>query len=1267
MNKEEVINYINDKGITSYNFSQVMGDYINDIDVVLVAVKANPSIFSSLQEQFRNNPIVLKTAIESVNSLWGNPMRHALPSALTNENIFLAIDKNLVFSDDLTPDMLSNKEVVIYFMEKKDTSIYRNLSEEFRNDPEILKIAISNVRNSWSSPMRYALPSALTNENIFLAIDKNLVFRDDLTPDMLSNKEVVMYFMEKKDTSIYRKLSDEFRSDPEILKVAISNSRDSWSSPMRHALPSALTNENIFLAIDKNLVFKDDLTPDMLSNKEVVIYFMEKKDTSIYRNLSEEFRSDPEILKAAIMNTRELWSNPVKYALPNALTKENIDLIAAHNLYEESTFLLDNQYYVLIALSQEKIKIDKVSERLKNDPVIISMVLVFNPSLFESFSKDFLTEAMKKYATDNQLEINEENISNIILSDDSFVKKILPLCPRIYPKLPDETKAKPENIHTVLAANGRNLVYIPMECINDELVEFAINNGYQLSFKHFEIIDTFFNKKIKEDPSKILDLFINIDDKGCQLLLLQAIAKSNIDRPIEVDKKINFILNKYVEKYKKMGIEEKYIVNFINNVLSGETSALNLLQVDNFHDLLYATNLGNLFADEKSKKNNPMRLRPMLLNRISFDIFTKTNTKQYKEIKQILLDMGIDDYNASEIGLKAYSVLGFARAKEIMNGKYGPVDIDKLTHLFKDLNCSEVIFEPDGNKNKPMINDQLINLLFGASYKVNNTPIRNYLNGFSEMEAYTNKEIEKINSNQDLTQEDKDERIAKLNASLSEYSSTVRTFIENINFIFNNWDIIEEEFLKKQSVSKLKLKLNISQINEIVQNIKEVKKSIVSKTGFSEKQQSRFKRIPGYESRDYPLVQSDVFDFVGIQTQFTTNPEQAPARAVALSRMMENKSTKKIPNVNLDYGQYSIKIFNPQDRNLISAGYRSGCCFRPNGNADNSGKNNSLLTYCCTTEYGSGIEIRDSKGKTLMFSPILRNGNVLMIHSFETIGLTEYEKNVANELLYAWAEEVIKTSQQEENEQGIVAVAMTDLHSSFDTTKSKAVLPPNKQFKVYNPDYSFDGMYNNLAGNNHHILAFAENKNIQDIMYDQEVEKSYQYPSQIWDVKTVAVSNEQLEMINQIRTNKTEIILLANKRRELLKARQEELAFESLKRLSEIRKANLVLQRNLYLMSENSKRDVLSDYIEGVEMANQVCDELGISRKAEQKHFIQIFYSAGWYLGITDEEKLYGDCVKGFEPQFFSALTDIKKNYGLELEYDINNDLIVPKTGGVKK
>ena len=1266
MTKENIFLAIDRDVLSS---TKLTSEMLADKDIVMYFIQnKNASIYEKISQELKRDPEVLKVSLEKTFNSWDSPLKYALPEAITKENILLAIDRDILTASGLTPEMLADRDIVKHFIRNKNNLIYSKLSEELRKDPEILRITLEKTSNSWDSPLKYALPEAITKDNIFLAIDRDVLTASGLTPEMLADRDIVKHFIQNKNNLIYKKISDELRKDPEILRITLEKTSNSWDSPLEYALPEAITKDNIFLAIDRDVLTSSGLTPEMLADRDIVMYFIQNKNNRIYSKLSEELRKDPEILRIAIESSKDTIDNPIRYALPEAITNDIIDILISNNMYPEEDNLLNNKYYVLRAIEKKPQILRNVSDELKKDPEIQRLTLVFNPNFISTLGADSLTEYMISYAKEYGLEINEDNIIDIILSDDMFIKRVLKMSPKVYTLLSEEKKRDIENIQTILSVNGKNLIYVPSEYITDDYIELSIKNGGCLYNKHFELFYDFFNRKINEDSSSLFDLFINTTDLGMQLVLLQSISISNIQKNPEVEEKMNLILNKYKEKYKRMGIEEKYISNFIQKVLNGETCALNLESVMSFEDLMYATNFGNLFPDEKSRKNAPMRLRPMLFNTVSFDVFTKANTRQYKEIKQFLLDIGLDDFTASKIGLKGYSAIGFPRMQELLNGKYGPIDINKLEHLFGDLDCSEVIFEPDGKKFKPMLNEQLINLLFGTNYKVVNTPIRNFLNGFSEMESYINKKIEKISANGDLSDEEKKQRIEELNSSFKKYCSSVRDFVSNINFIFNNWDVIEEEFLKKQSVSKLKIKLNITQVNEIVDSIKNVRKTITTKKGFSNKQQNRYKRIPGYEPRDYPLVQSDVFDYVGIQTQYTTNPEQAPARAVQLSRMMENKSTKKIPNVNLDYGTYSIKIFNPQDRNLISAGYRSGCCFRPNGNADNSGRNNSLLTYCCATEYGSGIEIKDSNGKTLMFSPVLRNGNVLMIHSFETIGLTEHEKDVANALLYAWAEEVIKVSQQEERENGIIAVAMTDLHSELDTSKSKAVLSGDKQFKVYNPNHSFDGMYNNLAGNNHHVLAFAPNKNIKDIMYDREVEKSYQYPNQIWDVKTVAVSSEQLEMIQQIRTNKEQITILANKRRDFVKARQQEQAFEILKGISEIRKANLSLQRNLYAMSPNAKKDILTDYIDGVEMANQVCDELKTTRKAEVLKFSQIFYSEGWYLGITLDEKLYGDCIRGFEPQFMSALTDIRKNYGLELEYDFGNDnnKIIPKGGGLK-
>ncbi len=1367
MNKEQIMNYIETHTISEYDFSRVLGEFINDRDVVMAVIEKNPSNYKILSEELRNDPEILQTALKSVGVFSRNPIDYALPGALTKDNIFLAIDKdalsdyrirekfsqllsdkeimmhfiqtkgielyrylpgqlrgdpevlnavlqrkrggfnnpmvyalpgaltkeniflaidNEVLSDyrirEDFPQYLSDKEIMMHFIQTKGTDIYTNLSEKLRNDPEVLNAVLQRKRGggAWNNPMDYAFPGALTKENIFLAIDNEVLsdyrIREDF-PQYLSDKELMMHFIQTKGTDIYTNLSEELRNDPEVLNAVLQRKRGGYyPNPMDYALPGALTKDNIFLAIDNDVIqrFKiKEKFPQYLADKDIMMYFIQKKDVDIYQNLSEELRNDPEVLKAVIEHTRSTTGSQIEYALPGAITNETIDLMISNNIYPNTPNLLNNKYYVLRAIERKPQILEKVSDELKKDADIQRLSLVFNPDFLNTIGANSLTEYMMSYAKEYGLEINENNIIEIILSDEQFIKRILSSSPKVYTLLSEERKKDMDNINIILSVNGNNLVYVPNDFITDDMIEMALRNGYSLSYKHYQIMIPFFKKKVQEQPSSIFSYFINSNDTGMTLLLLQTFAMENIPLIPEVEEKMNKIIESYIQKFKNAGIEEQYINNLIQKIKNGEVCALNLLCISDsqgFEDLMYAANLGNLFPDIETRQKYPMRMKPFFANSASFDMYTKTNTKQYKKIKQQILDMGLGDFDASDIALMGYSSIGFARMQELLSGKYGPIDADKLAHLFSGLDCGEVIFEPDGKSFKPIINEQLINLLFGSNYKVGNTPIRNFLNGFGEMEEYIKKEIEKIQSNTDLSGEDKKQRINELNSSFNKYCSSVRDFIKNFNFIFNNWDIIEEEFLKKQSVSKLKIKLNITQVNEIAANIQEVRKTIKTKKarkGFSEKQQSRYRRIPGYEPRDYPLIQSDVFDYVGIQNQYTANPQQAPARAVQLSRMMENKTTKKIPNVNLDYGSYNIKIFNPQDRNLISGGYRSGCCFRPNGNADNSGKNNSLLTYCCSTEYGSGIEIKDSNGKTLMFSPVLRNGNVLMIHSFETIGLTEHEKDIANALLYDWAEEVIKVSQQEEQEQGIVAVTMTDLHPEFDTSKAKAVLTGDKQFRIYNPDHHFDEMYNNLAGNNHHVLAFATNKNMRDIVYDQEVQKSYQYPNLI-DIKTVSVSPEQLEVIGQIRDNKNKIIALANKRKEYLQEKQQEQAFEMIKAISELRKTNLILQRNLYAMNPNAKKDILSDYIDGVEMANQVCDELKITRKAETHGFSQIFYSEGWYLGIAQDGKLYGDCIKGFEPQFMSALADIKKNYGLELEYEIDNNsnYIKPGNGGLR-
>ena len=1277
LTKENLFLSINKKILTMYTIYNKLSYLLGNKEIMIYYIRTfTPDIYEYLSPELRSDPEVLKAVVEEKRGPSNNPFEDALPGAITRENVLLGIENGILTTHYIInhlSEYLGDKEVMMYYIREQDASIYEYLTIELRSDPEVLKNVLTYGRRitTWDNPLNYALPEALTKENFLLAIDKQILqlqMIKNIFNYLLDDKEIMVHFIKTINPYIYEFLSERLRNDPEILRetlLAIKRRSDYNRSPIYYAGPGALTKENVMLAIDKELIgtigIKEEL-PQLLKDKELMIYYIENNNKNIYSYLSPELRSDPEVLKAVIEQTRNGRNGFIEYALPEAFTNEIIDLMISCNLYPNTNNLLNNKYYILRAIEKYPQILAKVSKELKKDPDIQRLSLVFNPKFLNIIGAKSLNEYMVNYAKKYNLEIDENNIVEIILSDEDFLKRIIASSPKVYTLLPKEKKNDIDIINIILSINGNNLIYVPNEFITDEMLEKAMDNGYTLSIKHYQLFTDYYKRRLKENPDKVFSYFIDSNNTEMNLLILQAIATENVSINSLVEEKMNNIIEPFIKKFKKAGIEEQYINNLIMKIKNGEVCALNLLFIikdQMFEDILYATNFGNIFSIDNIRQTKSLKMRALLANTASFDIYTKTNTKQYKILKKKLLDMGLNDFDATTIALKGYSALGFARMEELLNGKYGPVDYDKLSFLFYDLNCFKVAFEPDGNNFKPIINEQLINLLFGSNYKVENTPIRNYLCGFSEMDQYIKKEIKKIKENKDIPMLETIERINAINEGYTNYRISVIAFIADFNFTFNNWYIIQEEFLKKQSVSKLKIKLNISQINEIVRDLDDVRRVIKTKDiskGLTERQQLRYQRIPNYEPRDYPLIQSDVFDYVGIQTQYTNNPHMAPNRAVELSRMMENKTTKKIPNVNLEYESYSIKVFNPQDRNIISGGYRSGCCFRPNGNADNYGRgNNSLLVYCCATEYGSGVEIRDRNGRTLMFSPLLRNGNVLMVHSFESIGLSEHEQEVANTLLFNWAEEVIKVSQEEEKNQGIIAVTMTDLHERFDRSLTKGILPSDKQFKPYDPDGEFVGMYNNLYGHNHYVLALAKDKTMQDIVYDEEVDKSYQYPYQI-DIKTVSVTGEQLEIITEIIGNKDTIIELANKRKEYLDDKKHEQAFEMIKQINELRKANITLQKKLYDINPNAKKDILTDYIDGLEMANQVCDELHIERQAETLGFRQIFYSDGWYLGITHDKKLYGNCLNGFTSQFFSVLSDIKKNYGLELE--VNNDIM---------
>ena len=674
-----------------------------------------------------------------------------------------------------------------------------------------------------------------------------------------------------------------------------------------------------------------------------------------------------------------------------------------------------------------------------------------------------------------------------------------------------------------------------------------------------------------------------------------------------------------IDKFK----DEDLVNQYINSVLQGNQNPINFRFLKDAKVLKIS-----LYINKVESESEAIRI-----STLTNEIIDKSNKKQIRQIINELKAVPVSYDKLVFLAYNMYLSIGYARSMDLLskndNKNYGPVSDKDLESLFANINANNVLFEPDGKGHKPILNEKFINLAFGQNNKVKNTPIKNYLNRYNDKKEEIKRLKEQVLSDMTLSQEEKEQKLQELDNQYKKYTDDLQKFIGVFGNAFNEWDIIEEEFLKTLNKSKLKIKLNMERVTSSC-------KTVANK-----------RKIPDLGLEDSLLLETDVFDYVGYDTQFTVNPEKAGQRAIDLSRRMDLIKTKKFPDITVKKGKYTMKVYNPQDRRILSAGYRSGCCFRPNGNADNGGNDNSLLTYCTTTEYGGGVEILDEEENTIMFSPILRNGNMVMIHSVETVSPSAITKEIG-QLIVEFSKELIKKAEEQGDE--IDFVTITDLHYT-DNIDLKGSIPASYKFKIYDPENKFIDMYNNLD-KNHMILSNKEGKKVEDIRFG-EVDKSYEYDLPVIN-ESISITVDELNKVNELNLLKEKITFKANKRYEALKENDEEMSYELLKEIKELKKEYLVKYKELSNLKKG--QNLLEEYNKNNDYIKRINKELNIDMNVTD--FTDISHGRDWYIAIDKNGKIYANALKTGRKELMKHLKQLFEVRKLNKDNIISNEEI---------
>lgn len=905
------------------------------------------------------------------------------------------------------------------------------------------------------------------------------------------------------------------------------------------------------------------LGDDIRNNSEFAEKILEKELYHIIDDLGEDVRNNLEFAERVLEKAPPFLYRLGRDVLNNIEFAEKILEKSPNYIRDLGKDVLNNIEFAEKVLEKFPKYIRVLGEDIRNN---LEITLKIADKVLEDESVDLTV-----FGEDvrNNLEFAEkilEKVPNLyhitllgkdVLSNLEFIGKVLEKEPGCIQYLGEDVKNNPEIALKILEESPecikdlgedvRNSFWF-VEKVLEKTPDYRLSLGREIYLNNREMLTDVVYKELLE---RFKQKYNDYNDKEIEELKnkdktgLELIALYNSS--IADDNLKNEIQRKLFDKIKvsKDEIREENLKYVVQQVLNGKRRVESLENIVSEDTYRYVRYLGDVITFNEKE----------FILRTPENFIKNTNTKRYEPILKRLQNYDVS--NSVEIAYQMLYTIGEEKSLDLLDGKYGNINNKQIVEMFSEVDVKSLEFEKTKRGYLTVLNEDAVRMVFGNSVEEENTPIKNFLNSNS--------------------------------------SDAEKKLITKFHRLINEWPIIEEEFIRKQNLHKLSgqtIRKTPEAINEVLDSIEIANQ--------------------GLEEIDYKLKTSKVLKYIPDTKYTKANIKTITNRVMELSKLQEKVLGKHFPNIVEENEKYALSILGPQDRDILALGHETNCCFRSCGVSDNSGLNNkSLLAYCATTEYGGGITLVEKEtGEVVMGSPILRNGNILMIHSIETKGMNQEEKTVAHEMLKSWSNKMIKetTKKENEDEKGIKAVAITDLHN-LDTTYIEGTLTENR-FNVFTDEMNEFKGYSNLD-KNHHILAIKKGVKEKDLEQGIPIEKLYEYPE---DVKTKSINLKDIESVHRLIEMKALIASLSKRREEELKYNFGK-ADETLKTIKES-------QRNFLkrFKRDSFKYDSYIGMQEITNYFNEVIEGKQVENKST-KDVIQVTYGNNWYVAKVKDGK----------------------------------------------